>query len=364
MQIMITAGSLARTRVVQLQRWQILAAALVLAIGLMLCSGVIYHFVLVKAAQSGWPIVSQVVGLIVRDEMAQKDRFMRENLDAIAVRVGEIQAKLVRLEAVGERVSGMAGVKAEDLGGGGADKARGSGRPAAASSTSTPGTAPAAPPAPATRPDAAPAARPAQGGPFVPASVVSARLPAHPGLDDLERLLQQLDDDAAVQADRFLLIESRLLERRLLSLRVPSTRPVDGPTTSGFGFRADPFTGRAALHTGLDFPADVGTPIVAAASGVVLTDETHPAYGRLLEIDHGGGLVTRYAHASRLLVKAGDIVRRGQKVAEVGNTGRSTGPHLHFEVLVDGVPQDPARFFAGGPPPVAAEFAERPRLGR
>lgn len=353
MQIMITAGSLARTRVVQVQRWQIAMAALVLGLALMLCSGVIYHFVLVKAAQAGWPVVSRVVGLIVRDEMAQKDRFMRENLDAIAVRVGEIQAKLVRLEAVGERVSGMAGVKPDDLGGAQApagrpsEPARGAGR------------APAV--APAAAPDTPRPIQPGQGGPYLPASVA---LPAQPALGDLERLLQQLDEDAAVQADRFLLIESRLLERRLLTLRVPSTRPVDGPTTSGFGFRSDPFTGRAALHTGLDFPADIGTPILAAAGGVVLSDDVHPAYGKLLEIDHGDGLITRYAHASRLHAKVGDIVKRGQKIAEVGSTGRSTGPHLHFEVLVDGVPQDPARFLGAAAPPVAVEFAPRPRLGR
>ena len=100
----------------------------------------------------------------------------------------------------------------------------------------------------------------------------------------------------------------------------------------------------AALHTGLDFPAPTGTPIAAAAGGVVLTAEFHPQYGQMIELDHGNQLVTRYAHASRMLVKPGDLVKRGQKIAEVGSTGRSTGPHLHFEVLVDGVHQNPARF--------------------
>ena len=105
---------------------------------------------------------------------------------------------------------------------------------------------------------------------------------------------------------------------------------------------------------GLDFPADVGTPIVAAAGGVVINTESHHAYGQVVDIDHGNGLVTRYAHASKLLVKTGDLVKRGQTVANVGNTGRSTGPHLHFEVLLDGVPQNPARFLAGrGTPPAA-----------
>jgi murein DD-endopeptidase MepM/ murein hydrolase activator NlpD len=314
---------------------------------------------LIKAAQAGWPVVSQIVGLVVRDEMSQRDRFMRENLDALAQRVGEMQAKLVKLEAVGERVAGLAGVKADE----------------ARLRTSAPSPASAAPKVDAPAVPATPAAErrtqnvmpvpmhgqrgtAGQGGPFVPA-------PAQPGnLAELDLLIQQVEQRAESYGDLFVLIESRLLERRLSGLLVPSTAPVDGPTSSGFGFRADPISGRAALHTGLDFPADVGTPILAAAGGVVLSDETHPAYGRMLEVDHGRGLITRYAHASRLLVKAGDIVRRGQTIAEVGNSGRSTGPHLHFEVLVDGVPQDPAKFLAGAPatPKGPGDFAARPAV--
>jgi murein DD-endopeptidase MepM/ murein hydrolase activator NlpD len=125
---------------------------------------------------------------------------------------------------------------------------------------------------------------------------------------------------------------------------VPSSKPVDVSIGSGFGFRRDPFTGRAALHTGLDFSAPSGTEIHAAAAGVVLSTEWHPQYGRVLEIDHGQGLVTRYAHTQSFLVQAGDVIKRGQPIATIGNTGRSTGPHLHFEVLIDGVPQNPVRF--------------------
>ena len=102
------------------------------------------------------------------------------------------------------------------------------------------------------------------------------------------------------------------------------------------------------MHTGLDFAADTGTFIVAAAGGIVVTQEYQLAYGNVLEVDHGNNLVTRYAHASRTLVKKGDLVRRGQKIAEVGSTGRSTGPHLHFEVLVDGTYQDPQKFLRAG----------------
>jgi len=129
---------------------------------------------------------------------------------------------------------------------------------------------------------------------------------------------------------------------------LPTQHPVAGPLGSSFGWRIDPFNGHSALHTGLDFQATPGTTITAAAGGVVVAAEVHREYGNMVEIDHGNNLVTRYAHASRLLVKKGDLVKRGQKVAEVGTTGRSTGPHLHFEVLVQGVPQDPMKFLNAG----------------
>lgn len=138
---------------------------------------------------------------------------------------------------------------------------------------------------------------------------------------------------------------------------VPNSRPLDGPVGSGFGFRIDPFTGRAALHTGLDFPSPEGTPIYSAAGGVVIAADFRPDYGQVVELDHGKGLVTRYAHASKVVVKLGEIVRRGQLIAHVGSTGRSTGSHLHFEVLLDGVQQDPSKFLASGPALVSGSTA-------
>lgn len=331
MQIIITHGSLARTRVLRMNRLQLVAGAVLLVAMLMALSGAIYHYVFLKAAQAGWPVVSRLVQLVVKDEFAQRDRYMRENLEAMARKVGEMQAKLVQLEAVGERVSGLAGLKPEDVR-----------------------------PEPASLPDAAPVsarAPAAEGGPFVP--LVS------PSLEELHQAVERLDLQTQQNADVFTFVESRLFEQQLKSLMVPNSRPVAVASTSGFGFRSDPFTGRSALHTGLDFPADVGTPIVAAAGGVVITAEYHSAYGNMIDLDHGNGLVTRYAHASKLVVKAGDIVRRGQLIAHVGSTGRSTGPHLHFEVLVAGVQQDPARFLAGGgaaaPPRTTAAARAGPR---
>jgi murein DD-endopeptidase MepM/ murein hydrolase activator NlpD len=316
MQILITHGSLARTRVLRLNRLQLAAALVGLFIVLMLLSGTIYHAVFLKAAREGWPVVSQVVRLVVRDEFAQRDRFMRENLDAMAQKVGEMQAKLVKLEAMGERVSGLAGVKPEEI------------------------------------KSVLPAARAGgQGGPFVPAKRLT--------LEQLTQLVSSLDEATDQSTDLFTLVESRLFESRMSSLMIPNSRPLTGPVGSGFGFRSDPFTGRGALHTGLDFPAESGTPIMAAAGGVVRSTDYHSAYGNLLEIDHGNGLITRYAHASKILVEAGDLVKRGQVVAQVGTTGRSTGPHLHFEVMVEGVQQDPAKFLAGkGAAPAVAQAGD------
>jgi murein DD-endopeptidase MepM/ murein hydrolase activator NlpD len=319
MQILITHGSLARTRVLRFNRWQLGAALLALMLVLTLFSGAVYHFVFLKAAREGWPVVSQLVRLVVRDEFAQRDRFMRENLDAMAQKVGELQAKLIKLEAMGERVSTAVGVKPEELKG----VVKTGGR----------------------------------GGPFVPIAGSTTI-----SLEELHSAVSALDIEADQRTDIFTLFESRLLESRLQALMVPTSPPVEGGVGSGFGFRSDPFTGRAALHTGLDFPTESGTVVHAAAGGVVLSSDYHPEYGHLVEIDHGNGLVTRYAHNSKVLARAGDLIRRGQAISEVGTSGRSTGPHLHFEVLVDGVPQNPAKFLAGGE--AAAMAAARPTRPR
>lgn len=158
-----------------------------------------------------------------------------------------------------------------------------------------------------------------------------------------------MDVYALGQSDRLEFVESRLFSEKMRKSMLPTSEPVPGVVTgSGFGWRIDPVTGQRALHTGLDFPADVGTPVLAAAGGVVVAHEFHPAYGNMLEIDHGNDLITRYAHASRLLVKSGDIVKKGQIVAEVGSTGRSTGAHLHFEVWLAGIAQNPQTFLNAG----------------
>lgn len=147
------------------------------------------------------------------------------------------------------------------------------------------------------------------------------------------------------QADVFSVIDADLQTARVKFLSVPNESPLsDIIAVSNFGNRIDPFTGRQASHEGIDFVAPTGTPILAAAAGVVVEAKWHPGYGNMVEIEHNNKTTTRYAHASRVLVKPGDIVRLGEKIALVGSTGRSTGPHLHFEVRVDGVAKDPNKF--------------------
>jgi len=314
MQLIITDARLARSHVIQLSGAQMVLAVLGLSLSLMLVSAGLYHWVFLKGAREGWPIVSTLVRLTVRDDVAQRDRFLRENIDLLAKRVGEMQAKMAQLESLGERVSGLAGINPADI-----------------------------------------ARKPGQGGMLVGARDMSMEQ-LQTAMDDLERLTHQRTDVMTV-------IESRLFEQKVRKMMVPTQPPVQsGVLGSTFGWRIDPFTGRSALHTGLDFPAEVGTPIYAAAGGVVVTQEFHPQYGNMIEIDHGNDLVTRYGHSSRVFVKRGDLVKRGQKIAEVGTTGRSTGPHLHFEVLVQGVPQDPQKFLNAGGALAGGQAAAVPKL--
>lgn len=174
---------------------------------------------------------------------------------------------------------------------------------------------------------------PGRGGPLL------APRPS-PALDVLDAQLEQLEG----RIDRML--DAVALQRSDL-MRLPTRIPLpEGELVSPFGNRSDPITSRPAFHAGVDFAAPHGAPIVAAAGGVVDVAGWHPDFGWTVEIEHGNGLRTRYAHASKLLVRRGDIVTPGERIALVGSSGRSTGPHLHFEVLRGGVAVDPRRYLA------------------
>jgi murein DD-endopeptidase MepM/ murein hydrolase activator NlpD len=309
MQLIITDAWLAKSRALHLTGLQLAAAFVLSAFVLLVLALGLYHWVFLKGARENWPVVGAVVKLVVKDEFEQRDRYLRENLDVMARRLGEMQAQLTQLESLGERVSSLAGVKPPD-------------------SPNKPG----------------------QGGIEIRGHMLT--------LEELELTMNDLEHLTHQRTDLLTVLESRLFERKMQSLRIPTQRPVsESEVGSSFGWRLDPISGRSALHTGLDFPAPVSTPILAAAGGVVVTQEFHPEYGHMLEIDHGNELVTRYAHASKVWVKVGDLIKRGQKVAEVGASGRSTGTHLHFEVLVQGIPQDPQKFLNQAPLERSAQVA-------
>ena len=165
--------------------------------------------------------------------------------------------------------------------------------------------------------------------------------------DPLSRELARMERDLGRLAGSLEQLDQVATTYNLAYMSFPGRSPVpDMQFTSSFGNRIDPFKGRLAFHSGVDYPAPRGTPIVASAGGRVIFAGYRSEYGKTVEIAHGAGLVTRYAHASKLHVKVGQVVMPGQKIANVGSTGRSTGPHLHFEILQDGRFTDPARYLA------------------
>ena len=163
----------------------------------------------------------------------------------------------------------------------------------------------------------------------------------------VERLsngLDHLGKQAKIQSISFQELDNFFKNQKSLLSSTPSIWPIRGWVTSGFGFRKSPFTGLREKHEGWDIAARNGSPVRTTADGVVVVEGREYGYGNLVEIDHGYGRVTRYGHNSKHLVKAGDRVKRGQVIALVGNTGRSTGPHLHYEVLLNGVPANPKNY--------------------
>lgn len=311
MHIIITDAWLARSQAVHLNGWKLLAAGVLASLLMMLGAVATYHWVFLQGVRMGWPGFESVARVVTQGDVNAQNLYMRENLDVMARKLGEMQARMLQIESLGERVAGLAGLNPADF-------------------KSVPGA----------------------GGALVGSRSLS--------MQELAQAMEQLDLASGSRVDWFTAVESRLFDQTIQRAMVPTEEPVKGGRVgSPFGFRIDPITGRSALHTGLDFPGDVGTPIYAAAGGVVVVQEYHHAYGNMVEVDHGNQLITRYAHASRVLVKKGDIVKRGQHLADVGSTGRSTGPHLHFEVWVAGVVQDPQRFLAAGDNLAAAEQLTR-----
>lgn len=307
MQIIVMGSGLTSAKSITLTRFHFLMALFSLVAVVALVSCALCYYTFTHAAEIKLPIVRELLASAIQADVDRKDRYVRENLNAMAVKLGEMQAQIMRLDSLGERVQGLAGIKPEEF-----------------SFKSLP----------------------PRGGP-------ESLDPAHPAHDmtmqEFQGQLDLLAQDLGRRSDYLNVVESTLMSYKIKSKLLPTIQPVNVTyNASGFGWRADPFTGRSAFHEGIDFPSPIGTPIMAAAGGVVITSEYHHEYGNMVEIDHGNDIVTRYAHASKVYVKVGDIVKRGQHVADIGSTGRSTGAHLHFEVLVKGVHQDPHKFLSAG----------------
>jgi len=160
----------------------------------------------------------------------------------------------------------------------------------------------------------------------------------------VESKLDALSTEAAKQEQSLQELQEYFEDQRTLLVSAPSVWPARGFVTSDFGHRLDPYTAARTMHDGLDIAIPFGTAVHATADGTVVFASTEGGYGNLVVIDHGFGIKTRYGHLSQILVKAGQKVHRGDKVALSGNTGRSTGPHVHYEVRVNGIPQNPRKF--------------------
>lgn len=300
MNIILVSGRLAKARTITLGVPQLVVLGMGAFLAIIMLASLLHYLTLRFAVDFRLPYFENVI-LSAQQQQSEKDQsYLRENLNAMAIRLGQMQAQLLRLDTVGERLAKLAGFKPQDL------------------MFDQP---------------------PGRGGAV--SSLPSQDLSLGDFTRQLDLLTRQLDD----RSDQLGILESLFTLDNAKKKLIPTMLPVEGGWySSNFGWRIDPFSGQRAFHEGIDFMAEQGTPIVSAAGGVVIYSDFHPQYGNMIEIDHGNNLITRYAHASMRLVKAGDVVLRGAKVAEVGKTGRATGTHLHFEVRQRGAPQNPTQF--------------------
>ncbi|VAW80710.1 Peptidase, M23/M37 family [hydrothermal vent metagenome] len=230
---------------------------------------------------------------MVRDEA-------QDQLNALAVRLGQMQAQMLRVEALGQRVKQIARLKKSEFD---FDQI------------------------------------PAQGGPADPAYTEPMKTPDF--LKALDDMVLQIDD----RARQLELMEQVVSRRELRRAVSPAGQPISkGWLSSYYGMRTDPFHGRREMHKGIDFAGQMGADVVATAAGVVTWAGKRYGYGQLVEINHGKGYSTRYGHCNQILVKVGDIVEPGEKIALMGSSGRSTGPHVHYEVLKNGRQVNPTKF--------------------
>jgi len=300
MNIILVSGKLAKGKTVALSHAQVMTLGMALLVLPLLLAMVFTYLLLFHAADIPHPYLQSLVLSAQRTESAKSQVYLRENLNAMAVKLGQMQAHVLRLDSLGERLATLTGMGKQEFN---FDK------------------------------------KPGQGG--AESSLPARDMTMNEFGQQLDGLMKKLDD----RSDQLGLMEAMLVQQQAKKVAMPSTRPVTtGWYSSNYGYRIDPFTGQKAFHEGVDFMADSGTAIHAAGGGIVVYADTYAGYGNMIEIDHGNGLISRYAHASKIQAKVGDVVMKGQKIGEVGNTGRSTGPHLHFEVRHRGAPQNPEHY--------------------
>ena len=250
----------------------------------------------------GNPVSRARAALLQKTEMADLRQQLQERVDALAARIGQVNAHILRLDVLGKRVADLADLDSREFDFGTA---------------------------------------PATGGP----EEESGQPVQAP---DITRLIDDLEGRLEQRTSQLGAIERVLLRQELREQIVPDGLPVlRGFRSSGFGWRQDPFTGHSALHTGLDCAGNHGDAIIAVGAGVVSFAGVKDGYGITVEVTHGDGYVTRYAHNSQLNVRVGEMVSRGKQIARMGSTGRSTGTHLHFEVLRNGAPVNPLAYIGG-----------------
>jgi len=302
--IILVSDSLAKSRTVALSQTQVLLIAFGILVSGFLLAITTYVVTMQFAVDLRNPYLRSLLSALHQDDLKRSEAEMKESLSALAVKVGELQARILRLDAFGERLGKALNLKPSEF-----------------------------------RFDE----KPGQGGPASP--MAGRELTVTEFQEMLAELSRVLDD----RGDKLGVLDSYLMDDRLARKAVPTTMPVPmSYYSSNYGYRLDPITGRSSFHTGVDLIAPQGTPVVAAAGGVVSTVGFVHEYGNIVEVDHDNGLTSRYAHLSKSLVKVGDVVLKGQPIAHVGATGRTTGPHLHFEVREKGIPLNPNKFLSLG----------------
>ena len=303
MNIILVSDSLAKSRHVTLSQRQVLAIAFGILLSGFVLAMATYVVTMKFAVDLRNPYLRTLLASLHEDELKRSEAEMKENVNALAAKVGELQARILRLDAFGERLAKAAGIKREEF-----------------------------------RFDEPPG----QGG---PAPTAGRDL----SVSEFNQLLAEISRVVDDRGEKLGVLDSFLMDDRLARKTIPTTMPVAaGYYSSNYGYRLDPITGRSTFHTGVDIIASPGTAVVAAAGGVVAHSGFMAEYGLVVEVDHDNGLTSRYAHLSKSLVKVGDVVMKGQLVAQVGSTGRVTGPHLHFEVREKGIPLNPNKFLSVG----------------